>query len=76
MEPFGAPYGYNFLLNCLDGAYKDGTANIVVTGGTFVNFDPSNNTAEGAGTDFVADGYRVVSEEKENGDIWYTVVSE
>ena len=76
VEPFGAPYGYNFLLNCLDGAYKDGTANIVVTGGTFVNFDPSNNTAEGAGTDFVADGYRVVSEKKENGDIWYTVVSE
>ena len=67
-------YGYNFLLNCLDSAYKNGTAKIIVKGGTFVNFDPSNNLAEGAGTDFVADGYKVVSETQANGDVWYTVV--
>lgn len=76
VEPFGDPYGYNFLLNCVDSAYKDGTAKIIVKGGIFVNFDPSNNTAEGAGTNFVADGYKVVSETQENGDIWYTVVAE
>ena len=75
VEPFGAPYGYNFLLNCIDSAYKNGTAKIIVKGGTFVNFDPSNNAAEGAGTNFVADGYKVVSETKGNGDIWYTVVA-
>ena len=23
-EPFGDPYGYNFLINCVDGAYKNG----------------------------------------------------
>ena len=74
VEPFGEPYGNNFLLNCVDSAYKDGSAKIIVTGGTFVNFDPSNNAAEGAGTNFVADGYKVVSETKDNGDIWYTVV--
>ena len=73
-EPFGDPYGYNFLINCIDAAYKDGTAKISITGGTFINFDPSNNSAEGAGTNFVADGYKVVSAPQTNGDVWYTVV--
>ena len=75
VEAFGEPYGYNFLLNCIDSAYKNGTAKIIVKGGTFVNFDPSNNSAEGAGTNFVADGYKVVSATQTNGDVWYTVVS-
>ena len=74
-DPFGEPYGYGFVLNCIDSAYKNGTAKIVVKGGTFVNFDPSNCTAEGAGTNFVASGYKVVSE-THNDDIWYTVVAE
>ena len=47
-EPFGDPYGYNFLINCLDSAYKNGTAKVIIQGGTFINFDPSNCTAEGA----------------------------
>ena len=74
VEPFSDPYGYNFLLNCIDSAYKNDTAKIIVKGGTFVNFDPSNNTAEGAGTNFVADGYGVVATPQANGDVWYTVV--
>ena len=75
VEPYSdARYGYNFLLNCIDGNYKNGSAKIIVKGGTFVNFDPSNNTAEGAGTNFVADGYSVICEEQANGDKWYTVV--
>ena len=74
-EPYSNPtYGYNFLINCLDGAYKNGTAKVVIQGGTFINFDPSNCTAEGAGTNFVADGYKVVSQTQTNGDVWYTVV--
>ena len=74
VEPYSNPaYGYNFLLNCIDSAYKNGTAKIIVKGGTFVNFDPSNNTAEGAGTDFVAAGYSVISEQH-GADTWYTVV--
>ncbi len=64
---------YRYTLNCVDAHYKKG-ADIIVTGGTFVNFDPSNNQAEGPGTNFVKDGYKVVSETKANGDIWYTVV--
>ena len=74
-EPYSSPtYGYNFLINCLDSAYKNGTAKVVIQGGTFINFDPSNCTAEGAGTNFVADGYKVVSAPQTNGDVWYTVV--
>ncbi len=73
-EPYSNPtYGYNFLINCLDSAYKNGTAKVVIQGGTFINFDPSNCTAEGAHTNFVADGYKVVSEAHGN-DTWYTVV--
>ncbi len=63
-----------FVLNCYDSSYKNGTAKIVVKGGTFINFNPSDCQAEGAHTNFVADGYSVVSERKANGDVWYTVV--
>lgn len=48
-----------WTLNCKDAAYKDGTAKIIVNGGTFVGCDPRNNTAEGAGTNFVAEGVGV-----------------
>lgn len=51
----------HYMLNCYDSNYQNGTAKIIVTGGKFYNFDPSNNTAEGAGTNFVADGYTVIS---------------
>ena len=64
---------YRFMLNCYDANYKNGKAKITVRGGTFVNFDPSNNAAEGAGTNFVADGYSVVAE-KHGSDTWYKVV--
>lgn len=49
-----------WTLNCKDENYKSGEASIEVTGGTFKNFDPSNNKAEGEGTNFVADGYCAV----------------
>lgn len=64
----------NFTLNLYDSSRE--TAQINVYGGTFKNFDPSNNAAEGPGTNFVADGYKVVEETQANGDIWYTVVAE
>ena len=60
-----------WVLNCQDNVA--GSA-IIVRGGTFVNFDPSNNDSDGKGTNYVADGYKVTSETKDNGDIWYTVV--
>lgn len=65
-----------FVLNCYDANRENNTAKIVVKGGTFVNFNPADCAAEGAHTNFVADGYKVVSETQKNGDIWYTVVAE
>ena len=47
-----------FLINCLDANYKNGTANIIVKGGKFYEFDPADNASEGAGTNYVADGYQ------------------
>lgn len=48
---------------------------IEVTGGSFYNFDPSNCISEGEGTNFVANGYKVISEQESNDTI-YTVVPE
>ena len=50
------PYGY--VLNCYDANYKNGTAKIIVTGGEFVKFNPADCAAEGAHTNFLADGYK------------------
>ena len=63
-----------FVLNCYDANRDAGTAKIIVTGGTFVNFNPADCWAEGEHTNFVADGYSVITETKANGDKWYTVV--
>ena len=63
-----------FVLNCYDANRANGTAKIIVTGGTFVNFNPADCWAEGAHTNFVAPGYSVIREDKANGDKWFTVV--
>ncbi len=37
-EPYSnQTYGYNFLINCVDSAYKNGTAKVVIQGGTFLS---------------------------------------
>lgn len=68
--------GYGVLINCYDANFKNGTAKVTITGGTFVNFNPADNKAEGAGTNFVPEGYHVESEDKGNGIVWYTVVKD
>ena len=50
---------YRLTLNCYDSSYTAGRAGFTVNGGMFENFDPRNNTAEGKGTSFVADGVGV-----------------
>lgn len=50
-----------FVLNCLDENYKNGTAKIIVTGGTFIGFNPGDCKAEGDGTNFVASGYASIA---------------
>ena len=75
-EPYSNPvYGSKFLINCIDSAYKDGSAKIIIKGGTFVNFDPSDSASENPHGNFVAEGYKVVSE-AHGTDTWYTVVAE
>ena len=64
--------GYGLTINCYDQNYKEKTAKITVTGGYFAHFDPANNSAEGAGTNFVADGYVSVTSDKSGYD--YKVV--
>ena len=63
--------GYYYVLNQSNG--NPGT--ITVKGGTFVNYNPSTGD-DNLGGNFVASGYKVTSETKANGDIWYTVVPE
>lgn len=62
-----------YVLNCTDSNYRNDTANIIVKGGSFLNWNPADNAAEGAGTNFVADGYTVVETTVEGGTL-YTVV--
>ena len=77
-----------WLVNCKDEYYNDGTANIIVKGGSFVNFDPSNCLTEDVTDDagvrvpvsYVAKGYKVVSQVYNEGQVTeytvYTVVAE
>lgn len=45
-----------YLFNCIDDAYASGSANVAISGGTFVGFDPSASP-EGEGTSYLAPGY-------------------
>ena len=64
-----------YLINCLDKPYKDGKCAIKIMGGIFVGFNPADNTAEGALTNFVAPGYKSV-ETTYNGKQAWKVVKE
>lgn len=50
-----------FVLNCYDANRVNGTAKILVSGGEFANFNPGDCWAEGAHTNFVAEGYASVT---------------
>lgn len=75
-QKFSAEKPDEFVLNCYDANRANGTAKIIVNGGTFQNFDPMNNQAEGKGTSFVnAEKYVGVNAVKNNdGTISYTAV--
>ena len=49
-----------YLFNCIDDAYASGSANVAISGGTFVGFDPSASP-EGEGTSYLAPGYAPVA---------------
>lgn len=56
-----------FLINCDDGATS--RCQISIKGGTFYGFNPADNNADGAHTNYVAEGYDVI----QDGET-YTVV--
>ena len=50
-----------FLINCYDANYKKGSANIIVKGGKFYDFNPAVSYSEPNGpVSFVAEGYGVI----------------
>ena len=59
-----------YLFNCIDDAYANGSANVAISGGTFVGFDPSASP-EGEGTSYLAPGYAPTA----NADGTYGVVA-
>ncbi len=65
------PYldNYTYLLNCIDANYQNDTADIIVKGGTFHNYNPADNEAEGPGTDWVPEGYAAVNTE----NVWCVI---
>ena len=67
VNPYQGNYAY--LINCFDASYKNGTATVAITGGTFHNWNPENNAAEGEGTNFCPKGYKAFEGENET----YTV---
>lgn len=62
-----------YLINCKD-EYRS-KCTIKIMGGIFVGFNPADNTAEGAHTNFVAPGYKSV-ETTYNGKQAWKVVKE
>lgn len=69
-EPYGDPYGYKFLINCIDSAYKNGTAKVSIKGGSFVNFDPSDSASENPKGNFCASGYVAVKSGTDDAPVW------
>lgn len=64
---------YEFVINCLDASYKNGTASVTITGGSFENFNPANCMAEDPGTNFVPEGYCSKISDSQDGKTIYTV---
>ncbi len=71
VEPYQGSYA--FLINCIDANYNNGSATVAISGGKFHQFNPENNAAEGAGTNFCAEGYMAEKIECEHGDCYEVI---
>ncbi len=74
-QTLGGADPYAQTLNMLDSAAQSGDAGFVVTGGSFMNFDPSHSKSETPVANFVPEGYKVTSETV-GDDTVYTVSAE
>ena len=55
-----------YLINCIDDAYVDGSANVAISGGTFVGFDPNvspEQKVDGKAPSFAAPGVGITKNE-------------
>lgn len=71
-QSYGTGDPHSWVLNCRDSSYKEGKAKIIVRGGTFIDFDPSNPRTNDADS-YVDAGYKVELKETD-GHSYYTVV--
>ena len=58
--------GSRYLINCIDSAYKDGSANVAISGGTFAGFDPNvspEQKVDGKAPSFAAPGAGITKNE-------------
>ena len=58
--------GSQYLLNCIDDAYADGSASVAISGGTFVDFDPNvspEKKVDGKAPSFAAPGVGITKNE-------------
>lgn len=62
---------HDYVINCYNDNYKK-TANIIVKGGEFANFNPDDCRAEGEHTSFLASGYK----SEKDGDCYKVVKAE
>ena len=59
-------YGDTYLINCIDSAYQNGSANVAISGGTFAGFDPNvspEQKVDGKAPSFAAPGTGVTKNE-------------
>ena len=69
VEPYQDSYEYT--INCIDANYNNQTAKVAIQGGKFYSFNPMNNAAEGAGTNFVVANHITVKD----AENYWTVVA-
>ena len=58
--------GSQYLFNCIDDAYVSGSANVIISGGTFVGFDPNvspEKKVDGKAPSFAAPGVGITKNE-------------
>lgn len=75
--PLNPPCFTAEVINCHKDSYNNRIAKVTVTGGTFVNEDPTN-IREGyeINVQYTAPGYKSEVAPQANGEVWYTVVPE
>jgi len=66
-------YGTTYLINCNDANYRNGTANVVIKGGTFVDWQPDKSYSENPVANFVAEGYKAVCDEVDGIGYWSVI---